>query len=242
MPPSQENNVLTVLEAGQLTIRGEFVWGSNYTFLTQVEHEGYSTDAVYKPIRGERPLWDFPTASLAWREVAAYRASEALGWELVPPTVYRQDGPAGPGSIQLFIEHDPEYHYFNLTDADKERLQPVAIFDVLINNADRKGSHLLFDPNEHLWLIDHGVSFHQEDKLRTIIWDFAGERIPPNFLSDIETFQQALTTNSTLISALQECLSPNEITAMRNRAEYLIATGHFPSPDPNRLVYPWPAI
>ena len=242
MPPSQENNILTVLEEGQLTIRGEFVWGSNYTFLTQVEHEGYTTDAVYKPIRGERPLWDFPSASLAWREVAAYRVSEALGWELVPPTVYRQDGPAGPGSIQLFIEHDPEYHYFNLTDADKERLRPVAVFDILINNADRKGSHLLFDPDEHLWLIDHGVSFHQEDKLRTTIWDFAGEPIPPKFLSDIETVQQALTTNSTLISVLQECLSPNEISAMGKRAEYLIATGQYPSPDPNRLVYPWPAI
>ena len=242
MPPSQENNILTVLEEGQLTIRGEFVWGSNYTFLTQVEHEGYTTDAVYKPIRGERPLWDFPSASLAWREVAAYRVSEALGWELVPPTVYRQDGPAGPGSIQLFIEHDPEYHYFNLTDADKERLRPVAVFDILINNADRKGSHLLFDPDEHLWLIDHGVSFHQEDKLRTTIWDFAGEPIPPKFLSDIETVQQALTTNSTLISVLQECLSPNEISAMGKRAEHLIATGQYPSPDPNRLVYPWPAI
>jgi uncharacterized repeat protein (TIGR03843 family) len=242
MPPSQENNVLTVLEEGQLTIRGEFVWGSNYTFLTQVKQEGYTTDAVYKPIRGERPLWDFPTASLAWREVAAYRVSEALGWELVPPTVYRQDGPAGPGSLQLFIEHDPEYHYFNLTDADKEQLQSVVAFDVLINNADRKGSHLIFDPDEHLWLIDHGVSFHQEYKLRTIIWDFAGAPIPPDILSDIETFHQALTTNLSLISALQECLSPNEISAMGNRAEHLIVTGQYPSPDPNRRVYPWPAI
>ena len=242
MPPSQENNVLTVLEEGQLTIRGEFVWGSNYTFLTQVEQEEFTTDAVYKPIRGERPLWDFPTASLAWRELAAYRVSEALGWELVPPTVYRQDGPAGPGSLQLFIEHDPEYHYFNLTEVDKERLQPVVVFDVLINNADRKGSHLLFDPDEHLFLIDHGLSFHQEYKLRTIIWDFAGERIPPNFLSDIEEFHQALSMNSSLISAMHECLSPIELTAMGNRAEHLIATGHYPSPDPSRRVYPWPAI
>jgi uncharacterized repeat protein (TIGR03843 family) len=242
MPPSQENNVLTVLEKGQLTIRGEFVWGSNYTFLAQVEHQGYKTDAVYKPIRGERPLWDFPAASLAWREVAAYRVSEALGWELVPPTVFRQDGPAGEGSLQLFIEHNPEYHYFNFTDADKARLRPFALFYVLINNADRKGSHLLFDPDDHLWLIDHGLSFHVEDKLRTIIWDFAGERISPNILSNVETFLQALSSNSSLISGLHECLSTNEISALYRRAEHLITTGQYPSPDPNRRVFPLPAI
>jgi uncharacterized repeat protein (TIGR03843 family) len=242
MPPSQEINILTVLEAGQLTLQGEFVWGSNYTFLTQVEHEGYTTAAVYKPTRGERPLWDFPTASLAWREVAAYRVSEALGWKFVPPTVYRQDGPAGPGSLQLYVEHDPEYHYFNLTEAHKEQLRPVVAFHVLINNADRKGSHLLFDPDEHLWLIDHGVSFHQEYKLRTVIWDFAGDPMPSNTLADLKTFQQALNTDASLISALQECLNRTEIAALNQRAQDLVTTGKLPIPDPNRRVYPWPAI
>jgi streptogramin lyase len=120
---------------------------------------------------------DFPRASLARREVAAYLVSEALGWRLVPPTVYRKDGPIGSGSLQLFIEHDPGYHYFTFSDADRQRLHPVAIFDLLINNADRKGSHLLLDPDGHLWLIDHGLCFHREDKLRTVIWDFAGEPI-----------------------------------------------------------------
>ena len=242
MPSSQEIDILTALETGQLTLQGEFVWGSNYTFLTQVVHEGITTAAVYKPTRGERPLWDFPTASLAWREVAAFRVSEALGWDLVPPTVYRRDGPAGPGSLQLYVEHDPEYHYFKLTEAHKEQLRPVVVFDLLINNADRKGSHLLFDPDDHLWLIDHGVSFHQDFKLRTVIWDFSGESIPSDLIDDLKIFHQALNTNASLISTLQECLSQTEIAAMSRRAEKLIATRKFPEPEPNRRVYPWPAI
>jgi uncharacterized repeat protein (TIGR03843 family) len=242
MPTSHENNILKVLEVGQLTLQGEFVWGSNYTFLTQVKHEGYTTAAVYKPTRGERPLWDFPTASLAWREVAAYRVSDALGWNFVPPTVYRKDGPAGPGSLQLYVEHDPEYHYFNLTEAHKETLRPVVAFDVLINNADRKGSHLLFDPDEHLWLIDHGVSFHQEYKLRTVIWDFAGEPIPADTLADLKSFQQALNTEASLTKKLKECLRNSEVMALSQRAEHLINTRKFPIPDSNRRAYPWPAI
>jgi uncharacterized repeat protein (TIGR03843 family) len=242
MPSPQDNNILTVLQDGQLTIRGEFVWGSNYTFLTQVELEGQTISAVYKPTRGERPLWDFPRASLAWREVAAYRVSNALGWELVPPTVYRKDGPAGPGSLQMFVEHDPEYHYFNLTDADKEKLTIVAVFDILINNADRKGSHIIFDPDGHLWLIDHGISFHREDKLRTVVWDFAGDPIPPELLADLGKFQRDLKNNTSLVTSLQECLSRLEVTAMSKRAGFLSGTGIFPTPDPNRRVYPWPAL
>ena len=112
------------------------------------------------------------------RKAAAYLVSEALGWRLVPPTVYRQQAPIGPGSLQLFVEHDPEYHYFNFKEADRQRLRPVALFDLLINNADRKGSHVLLDPNDHLWLIDHGLCFHREDKLRTVIWDFTARQFP----------------------------------------------------------------
>ena len=178
MPELETSTVLSVLQNGEITIKGEFVWGSNYTFLAEVCQEAQVVQSVYKPSRGERPLWDFPAASLARREAAAYVVSEALGWELVPPTVYRKKAPIGPGSLQLFIEHDPELHYFNLGEADKQRLRPVVLFDLLINNADRKGSHLLYDNHHHLWLIDHGICFHAEDKLRTVIWDFAGEPIP----------------------------------------------------------------
>ena len=155
---------LITLQQGEMTVQGEFLWGSNYTFLVQVEHEGTQLAAVYKPSRGERPLWDFPTASLAHREVAAYLVSEASGWQLVPATVHRKDGPAGAGSLQVFIDHDPEYHYFNFSAEDRQRLRRVALFDLLINNADRKGSHILIDPDDHLWLIDHGAAlyFHHD--------------------------------------------------------------------------------
>src|SRR3990172_8423486 len=144
-----DKSLLTALEKGQITIQGEFLWGSNYTFQVLVEHEGKTLQAVYKPTRGERPLWDFPKASLARREVAAFLVSEVLGWSLVPPTVYRRQAPIGPGSLQLYVEHDPEYHYFNFSQVDRQRLRPVALFDLLINNADRKGSHLLIDENQH---------------------------------------------------------------------------------------------
>ncbi len=143
---------------------------------------------MYKPTRGERPLWDFPPASLAGREVAAYLVSEALGWRLVPPTIYRKKGPLGPGSLQAFVEHDPEYHYFTFNESDRQRLRPVALFDLLINNADRKGSHVLLDEQDHMWLIDHGVCFHVEDKIRTVIWDFAGEPFPDALCSDLTAF------------------------------------------------------
>ena len=185
MPELEIPTILNLLQHGEITIKGEFVWGSNYTFLAEVSQNGDKILSVYKPSRGERPLWDFPPASLARREAAAYLVSEALGWELVPPTVYRKKAPIGPGSLQLFIEHDPELHYFNLTWTTARGLRPVVLFDLLVNNADRKGSHLLFDNNHHLWLIDHGICFHAEDKLRTVIWDFAGEPIPENLLADL---------------------------------------------------------
>ena len=177
---------LTILSTGTLELKGQFVWGSNYTFLVEIQHEDQKIPAVYKPTQGERPLWDFPAASLARREAAAFVVSDALEWELVPPTVYREDAPLGPGSLQVFIEHDPEYHYFNFSEEDKQRLRPAALFDLLVNNADRKGSHVLLDKDEHVWLIDHGICFHVDDKLRTVIWDFAGETFPGELVKDLQ--------------------------------------------------------
>jgi len=236
------DHILSDLKQGRLTVQGEFLWGSNYTFLVQVEHDGRQLAAVYKPSRGERPLWDFPPATLAHREVAAFLVSEALGWQLVPPTVHRKKGPAGPGSLQLFIEHDPEYHYFNFKEIDRQRLPRVTLFDLLINNADRKGSHILIDPDDHLWLIDHGICFHVEDKLRTVIWDFAGQSLPEDLCADLSQFVQALQTDSTLIEELQEHLSQEEVTAMLHRAEILLAQGRFPSPHSSRRFQPWPPL
>jgi uncharacterized repeat protein (TIGR03843 family) len=198
--------------------------------------------SVYKPSRGERPLWDFPPASLARREAAAYLVSEALGWELVPPTVYRQKAPIGPGSLQLFVEHDPELNYFSLSEAQRQRLRPVVLFDLLVNNADRKGSHLLYDNNHHLWLIDHGICFHVENKLRTVIWDFIGEPIPIKLLDDLRCFRQLLMPEQDLYMKLQPLLNQKEIQALAKRAERLISLGQFPAPNPEERSIPWPPL
>jgi len=237
-----DKSLLTALEKGQITIQGEFLWGSNYTFQVLVEHEGKTLQAVYKPTRGERPLWDFPKASLARREVAAFLVSEVLGWSLVPSTVYRRQAPIGPGSLQLYVEHDPEYHYFNFSQVDRQRLRPVALFDLLINNADRKGSHLLIDENQHLWLIDHGICFHREEKLRTVIWDFSGEEIPADLYADLGRLCQELSSDSEFAKNLRANLNQDEIAALAARAQNLLASGRFPDPHPNRRPYPWPPV
>ncbi len=242
MPELETSTVLSVLQNGEITIKGEFGWGSNYTFLAEVCQEAQVVQGVYKPSRGERPLWDFPAASLARREAAAYVVSEALGWKLVPPTVYRKKAPIGPGSLQLFIEHDPELHYFNLNESDKQRLRPVVLFDLLINNADRKGSHLLYDNHHHLWLIDHGICFHAENKLRTVIWDFAGEPIPDKLLDDLEKFYPALAPDTPLNKALQDLLNQKEIKALARRAATLITNRRFPQPNPDERSFPWPPL
>ena len=223
-------------------MEGEFLWGSNYTFLVRVGNSDHSIQAVYKPTEGERPLWDFPSATLAHREAAAYLVSEGLGWELVPPTVYRENGPHGPGSLQLFIQHDPEYHYFNLAAEDVDLLRPVVLFDLLINNADRKGSHIIFDPDHHLWLIDHGVCFHSEDKLRTVIWDFTGESIPDRLLADIANLIHKLESPSELQQTLQEHLSVVEIQALVDRAGQILNIRTFPGHDRRQRPFPWPPL
>jgi hypothetical protein len=239
---TEDEATLATLERGEITITGEFLWGSNYTFAVEVKDAVMRLPAVYKPTRGERPLWDFPRASLARRETAAYLVSEALGWRLVPPTVYREDGPLGPGSLQLYIEHDPENHYFNFTSEERQRLRPVVLFDLLINNADRKGSHVLMDRENHVWLIDHGICFHREDKLRTVIWDFSGEPIPEALCSALSDLERRLAPGSELFDLLKRYLSRDEIEALRMRAQRLVASGRFPNPHPNRRPYPWPPI
>lgn len=237
---------MEILTKGRLTLKGEFLWGSNYTFLVLLEHEGESVQGVYKPIRGERPLWDFPPASLARREVAAYLVSEFLGWNLVPPTIYRKNAPLGAGSIQLFVEHNPEYHYFKFSVEDIQRLRPAVVFDLLINNADRKGSHVMIDPKNHMWLIDHGVCFHVEDKLRTVFWDFIGEDIPDVLCTDLERLEIELeperNQSSTLFLELSPHLSRSETLALARRAHHIRSQGNFPAPDPNRRPFPWPQI
>src|SRR5215510_11317607 len=207
------------LQHGDLELKGQFTLGSNYTFLAKVTYQGETYSAVYKPKRGEQPLWDFPENSLAHREVAAYLISESLGFHIVPFTLLRETGPYGAGSLQQFIEYDPEYHYFNFTESDKELLRPVVLFDLLVNNADRKGGHVFFENKTHkLFAIDHGICFHEDDKLRTVLWDFGGQKIP-------EDLRSRLTLSPGLLTDLEPYLSQSEIQALCARAASLLKRG-----------------
>jgi len=230
------------LQQGEIDLQGQFLHGSNYTFLGDLIHGDQQLRVVYKPTRGEQPLWDFPTGSLAKREVAAFQLSEALGWDLVPPTIYRHKAPLGPGSLQLFVEHDDDYHYFNFSEVDHQRLRPTMVFDLVINNADRKGSHVIIGADQHIWLIDHGVCFHTDDKLRTVIWDFASEAIPQPLLDDIRCVLPELQKGQPLYQELLLYLRSQEIHAVERRARKLLSSGLYPRPPEERRAYPWPPV
>jgi uncharacterized repeat protein (TIGR03843 family) len=234
--------VLEALHKGTLDLQGQFLSGSNYTFLGELTYSDLNFQVVYKPVRGEQPLWDFPHGSLARREVAAYLISEALGWNFVPPTVFRKDGPLGSGSLQQYIDHDPNDHYFNFEDKDRQRLRTVVIFDLILNNADRKGGHILRDTQDTLWLIDHGLCFHAEDKLRTVVWDFSGEEIPKDILSCVGRLTDQLKEGEKLYVELLKFLRAGEVSALFARARRICETGRFPSPPASRRSYPWPPV
>lgn len=234
--------VLEALKKGTVRVEGQFLSGSNYTFLANLDYDEELYKVVYKPVRGEQPLWDFPAGSLAHREVAAYLLSEGLGWELVPPTVYQRKAPIGPGSLQVYIEHDPNYHFFNFEDEDRQRLRPAALFDLITNNADRKGGHILRGEDGHIWLIDQGLCFHVDDKLRTVVWDFGGEPIPPGLAADLERLDEDLARGSALREALEQHLRGGEVSALAARARKLLEAGCFPLPPSSRRSYPWPPV
>jgi len=241
--PILPDDLRTALEQGQIELQGQFLLGSNYTFLVNVTHEGQTFPAVYKPSRGEQPLWDFPVASLAGREVAAYRVSEALGFQLIPFTLLRDDGPFGPGMLQQYIDYNPEYHYFSFKPADRARLQPVAVFDLLANNADRKGGHVLVEKRtRHLYAIDHGLCFHEDDKLRTVVWDFAGQAIQSELLAAVAALRSQLGGTSELRRDLAAFLSRRELTALAARADHLLAEPVYPAPPSDRRAYPYPPV
>jgi len=233
---SSSNLLQSALQHGDLELKGQFTLGSNYTFLVEVTYEGESYPAVYKPKRGEQPLWDFPSHTLAQREVAAYLVSECLGFHIVPFTILRKEGPYGAGSLQQFIDYDPDYHYFNFTEEDKQLLKPIVLFDLLVNNADRKGGHVFFENETHkLFAIDHGICFHEDDKLRTVLWDFSGQKIP-------EDLKARLTLSPSLLADLEPYLSPSEIQALCARAEALLKRGTFPRQPRDRRAMPWPPL
>jgi uncharacterized repeat protein (TIGR03843 family) len=228
---------LELLGAGELEILGRLPWSSNYSFLAALRKGELDERAVYKPGRGERPLWDYP-GGLFRREVAAYELSSALGLAVVPETVLRLDGPHGEGSVQRFIDADFGEHYFTLLDEPihHAQLRRIAAFDLLINNGDRKGGHLLKGPDGHIWGIDHGLSFHVEAKLRTVMWDFAGEELPSELVSACELVAE------TVPEAVAALLGPDEAQALRRRARTLLRKRRFPAPRDDYRAYPWPLV
>lgn len=233
--------VLNLLASGTIKIIDRFPWGSNYVFLTEIKKDGVTLTAVYKPARGERPLWDFARGTLAAREYAAYLISELLEWNIVPATVLREQGPLGYGSVQIYVDTDRHHHYFSFSEQEKEKLRPLAVFDLVINNADRKGGHILMGTDGQVWSIDHGISFHEEPKLRTVLWDFSDQAIPDSLLADLRRLHSSLGNLDSPHQELHELISASEFGALRKRTEHIIKSGQFPRPTSQRS-YPWPLI
>lgn len=233
--------VPTVLETGALTILGLLPNSSNHTFLAQATgDDGTEMLAVYKPRRGESPLWDFPDGTLGRREVAAFLVAGALGWPHVPATVVR-DGPEGPGAVQRFMPFDPAEHYFTLVERFPEVFRAIAAFDLVVNNADRKGGHCLLGDDGRVWAIDHGVCFHVEPKLRTVIWAFVDEPIPPVLVDRIQGLGRALDAGEPPCERLSALLAPSELTALRQRIERIARDPVYPPPTGER-PFPWPPV
>jgi uncharacterized repeat protein (TIGR03843 family) len=227
------------LAEGDLEVLGRIPWASNATLLAKVRHQELEGLAVYKPVRGERPLWDFPGGTLYRREVAAYLVSEQLGWRLVPPTLVR-DGPLGVGSLQLYVDADAEVTAFEMLAAGNASLPRIAAFDVVTNNADRKAGHCLLAEDEHVWAIDHGLCFHVEPKLRTVLWDLAGRRLEAGDRTDLEALA-AEASGGGLGGRLAALLDAGEVAAVAERALALARVGRLPAPSGGR-AYPWPLV
>ncbi|QJT00662.1 SCO1664 family protein [Streptomyces asoensis] len=256
-----------LLARGELTVRGRIRDASNAALYCTVAHEGREAACVYKPVAGERPLWDFPDGTLAQREVAAYEVSEATGWGLVPPTVLRE-GPYGEGMCQLWIETAPEAELLALVDAeepepgwraigfaevgegrtallvhaDDERLRRLAVLDAVINNADRKGGHLLPTADGRLYGIDHGVTFNAENKLRTLLWGWAGEPLTGEAVDVLKGLRGALEPGGRLAVTLAALVTPAEVDATRARADALLEAGKHPEPSGDWPAIPWPPV
>ncbi|WP_419993595.1 SCO1664 family protein [Streptomyces boninensis] len=257
-----------LLKNGELTVVGRIRESSNSALLCTIEDGGTKAECVYKPVAGERPLWDFPDGTLAQREVAAYEMSRASGWDLVPPTLLR-DGPYGEGMCQLWIDAAEEGNELLalvegeepgegwkavgfadvgggrtalLVHADDERLRRLAVLDAVINNADRKGGHLLPTADGHLYAIDHGVTFNAEDKLRTLLWGWAGEPLPEEITAVLRRLGGELADGAPLATRLAALITAAELAAVRERLAALLATGRHPEPSGNWPAIPWPPI
>lgn len=228
-------------ELPEMKVLGLLHGASNYTFLALLEpHPPSGLRAVYKPARGESPLWDFQAGTLFQREVAAYELSKVLGWPRIPPTVVRKQGLHGIGAVQEFIEADGR-HFLGDQSVHRDTWVRIALFDILVNNADRKSGHCLFDAQDQVWVIDHGLTFHVEPKLRTVIWDFSGEPLPPELCGDIER-ALAEAERGALSKTMQELISPPEVRVLKRRLRGVLdPRWRFPEPTSGWSV-PWPPI
>jgi uncharacterized repeat protein (TIGR03843 family) len=232
-----------VLARGEIALHGLVPWSSNFTFIVSVRDADDELLAIYKPSRGERPLWDFPPGTLCRREVAAYLVSRRLGWPDIPPVVLR-NGPHGTGSVQLFVAADQEEHYLTLRNRPEyeDAFRRIALFDDLVNNADRKSGHVLKGSRGRLWAIDHGLTFHVEPKLRTVIWEYAGQRLCADWLGELHALQGALEGRGALYTALAALISAQEVDAFRRRLAQRAKAGVFPLPRRNWRNVPYPVV
>jgi hypothetical protein len=227
----------TILTLGEMSVTGRLVDASNATLYAKLVHESREITAIYKPVAGERPLWDFPDGTLADREFAAFRVSEFLGLDLVPLTILR-DGPYGIGMVQEWIDIDESIDLANYFSQDLPQLRAMAFFDAIINNTDRKIGHLLPDENGNLYGCDHGVTFHEQDKLRTVLWQWAGDDLTVEELKALELIKATLGKELDLSANLTQ----PEIEALLSRVERLFESGTMPLPNPEWPAIPWPAF
>jgi uncharacterized repeat protein (TIGR03843 family) len=233
---------LDLLARGSLAVEGRLTVASNETFYCTLRREDAAVACVYKPVAGERPLWDFPPGTLAGREVAAYQVSAAAGWRLVPPTVYR-DGPFGPGMCQLWIDTDPAADLIALARrTDSRPLRAMAVFDAVVNNADRKIGHLLPTAGGALYGCDHGVCFGEDYKLRTVLWQWRGKPLPGQAVEALRRLKGGLASGAGLAGALEQWLSPAELAATRQRIEVMLKHRVHPYPPEDWPAVPWPPI
>jgi uncharacterized repeat protein (TIGR03843 family) len=261
-----EHDAIELLTHGRMELEGRLVDASNTTLRAEISLDGLTRRCVYKPVRGERPLWDFPDGTLAGREVSAFLVSQATGWGLVPPTILR-DGPLGVGACQLWIDEpadaealigfvpayqvpagwfavasarDDDGDAYALAHADDPRLSRLAVLDAVINNADRKGGHVLYAPGGHIYGVDHGVTFHVENKLRTVLWGWTGRPIPPESRETLTALGAAL--DGGLGATLEEHLTISEVQHVRLRVKRLLRAGRFPKPPQDWPAVPWPPV
>ncbi len=265
--PIPDADALNLLRHGTIELEGRLVEASNTTLRAHIALDGVTARCVYKPVRGERPLWDFPDGTLAGREVSAYLLAAATGWACVPPTVLR-DGPLGSGAVQLWIEEadedpapllgfvpadgvpdgwrrviaarDTDGARYVLAHADDPRLAQLAVFDAVANNADRKGGHVLSTVDGHVYGVDHGVCFHVEDKLRTVLWGWIGEPLPPWAVEVLGRLRAELAGG--LGTVLRGHLTAAEVTRVRRRIDRLLAAACFPAPGGDWPAVPWPPM